>query len=289
VTLSIIIPVHGQLHLLMGCLASLTHTLTSPAELILVDDASKEFDLTTVPLPVKGTVIRMATNGGFSQACNAGASQATGDILLFLNSDTEAHTGWELPLLEAFDSNVAIVGPKLTYPASYWCPICRVYQGSEVQDKGHIVCLRCGGVCEAVETIQSCGGLFDARKGPYHRYLGWRADDWRVNVKESVSWVTGAVLAIRADVFKAAGGFDVGYIRGYFEDVALCCQVRKAGWVITYEPKANFTHLVAQSSSNDDRSEMERRLQFRANSRRFHLQFDDWIIPDTKSAVYVDY
>jgi GT2 family glycosyltransferase len=262
--------------------------LTSPAELILVDDASKEFDLTNVPLPVVGKVIRMAENGGFSQACNAGATQATGDILLFLNSDTVAHDGWYEPLMAAFEPDVAIVGLKLVFPANAWCPICRVYYDKSIITDGKCPVHKDTDV-EMVETIQSAGGLYDAGKGPYHRFFTWRADDPRVNIQEEVSWTTGAAFAIRADVFKAAGGFDAVYGTGYFEDVDISVKVRQAGWKIMYVPQACFTHFVAQSTSSDGRSDIERRLHFRANSRLFHLRWDAAIRVDTPSARFVDY
>jgi GT2 family glycosyltransferase len=230
----------------------------------------------------------MPVNVGFAQACNAGAKAAKGEILLFLNSDTIAHPNWQQPLLDAFESGVGIVGPKLVFPVSYWCPACRVYQCCEVEDNGQIICQQCGGVCVAVETIQSAGGWFDAGKGPYHRNLGWRADDPIVNVNEDVSWTTGAALAVRKDVFVAAGGFDPEYHKGYFEDVALCCAVRKAGLRVRYVPESVFTHLVAQSTSTNG-SDQERQQSFYANSRRFHMQWDEWIVPDTMSARYVNY
>jgi GT2 family glycosyltransferase len=296
--ISIIIPVYGQLHLLLACLASIVKTATSVAELIIVDDCTPDFNLLNVPLPVAGKVVRLDKNGGFSQACNAGAQVATGDVLFFLNSDTEAHPNWQAPLEAAFtDPTVGIVGPKLLFPGNNWCPLCRVYYDKtavvkkQTQDgKSYAVCLAHQDIqVEEVQTIQSCGGWFDAGKGPYHRYLGWRGDDWRVNKAEPVSWVTGAALAIRADVFKSAGGFDAAYGVGYFEDTDCCMRVKQAGWKIMYEPGSAFTHLVAQSTNNDKRTQQERALSFRANSRLFHLRWDAFVTIDTPWVKMVDY
>lgn len=280
--LSIIIPVYGQMHLLMGCLASLSKTATAQAELILVDDATPDFNLTEVPLPVTGKVIRMEKNSGFAQACNAGASMATGDILLFLNSDTIAHPEWQDALLAPFaEDRVAIVGPRLVFPAQWWCRVCRVY--------GPIVCPQHGEAeCEHVELIQSAGGWFDGNKGPFHRYFMWRSDDPRVNVQEDVPWITGAAMAVRKDVFEAVGGFDIGYIRGYFEDAFLCREVIKRGGRVVYAPRSVFTHIVAQSTGSDERTEAQRQWQFKQNSRRFHLACDPEIVPDVLS-IFVGY
>lgn len=279
---SIIIPVYGQLHLLMGCLASISRTATEKAELILVDDATPEFNLMDVPLPVTGKVVRMEQNGGFAQACNAGARTATGDVLFFLNSDTIAHESWQAALLAPFaEDKVAIVGPRLVFPVVWWCKVCRVY--------GPIVCPQHGEAeCQQVEQIQSAGGLFDGNKGPFHRFFQWRSDAPEVNRQEDVPWVTGAALAVRKDVFEAIGGFDSLYVKGYFEDVNLCCAVRKRGGRVVYAPKSIFTHLVAQSTNTDGRTDAQRAWQFRQNSRRFHIAWDAEIAPNVGS-IFVNY
>lgn len=295
--LSIIVPVYGQLHLLMACLASISQTLTSEAELILVDDCTPDFNLMDVPLPVTGKVVRMEKNVGFAQACNAGAKIARGETLLFLNSDTEAHAGWQQPLLDGFERDVAIVGPKLVFPAGNWCPLCKVYYDKQAVVSRQAADGRMLTVCPAhqdvvvqdIATIQSCGGWYDAGKGPYHRYLGWRADAPQVNVRERVSWITGAAMALRADVFKSAGGFDPAYGVGYFEDVDLCERVKQAGWTIMYVPESCFTHLVAQSTGSDKRDETTKRMQFYANSKLFHQRWDAAIVPDNKITRYVGY
>ncbi len=282
--LSIIIPVYGQLHLVLNCLDSLVRTATSPAEILLIDDCSPEFDLTKIKIPYPCQVARMPVNAGFAQACNAGAKAARGEILLFLNSDTIAHNGWQKPLLDAFEPGVGIVGPKLVFPANYWCPVCRVYQGSEVESNGQIICMQCGGACEAIETIQSAGGLFDANKGPFHRNLGWRADAPIVNVAEDVSWVTGAALAVRKDVFMAAEGFDPAYRKGYFEDVDLCVKVKHAGLRIRYAPESVFTHLVAQSTAGNVSGE-----DFRKNALLFISRWESEIRVDAPGSIFVKY
>lgn len=188
---------------------------------------------------------RNPANLGFSGNCNAGAARAHGDILLFLNQDTIARPGWFEPIVGAFDNPaVGVVGPKLVTPSA---------DG---------------------DTIQSCGGLYDAGKGPYHRYLGFAADDWRVNVPGFVSWTTGAALAIRRELFRDVGGFDTGYQRGYFEDVDLCENAKFHGFRIWYEPRAVFEHTVGSTGGIPAHI-------FKANSMRFHAKWDGLIRPDT--------
>lgn len=235
----------------MLCLRSLVATgaemgQAGRLEVIVQDDASGDFDaLKLIHPPVAAA--RNDSNLGFAANCNAGARRAQGDLLLFLNQDTVARPGWFEPLVGMFaNPAVGIVGPKLVFPAE---------DGRE-------------------ESIQSCGGLYDGGKGPFHRFLGWAADDWRVNLTERVSWVTGAALCIWRDLFWRVGGFDTRYERGYFEDVALCEAVKQQGAEVWYCAEAVFEHKVGSTGGIPAHI-------FRANSDRFHREWDHRITADT--------
>jgi len=250
--LSVIIPVFNNLPAVIRCLKSLYRTAWQPGasgrlEILAQDDASPDFDLrelVTPPEPVK--VDRNEVNLGFGGNCNAGARRASGDILLFLNQDTLARPDWFDPLMAMFESpKVGIVGPKLVTKAP-----------------------------DGTDAIQSCGGWYGGNKGPFHRYLGWSSDDWRVNKAERVSWTTGAALAIRADLFRKVGGFDEAYQRGYFEDVDLCEKVKALDFEIWYCPAAVFEHSVGSTGGVPPET-------FKTNSIRFHERWDKRITPDT--------
>lgn len=241
-------------------------------EILVQDDASPDLDLTEIVGP-PASVARNETNLGFAGNCNAGAARAHGDILLFLNQDTVARPGWFEPLMAAFDNQaVGVVGPKLVFadPAGGKALTQRRKDAKEEQKQE-----------QKEDLIQSCGGLYGGNRGPFHRWIGWRSDDWRVNVPERVSWTTGAALAIRRELFVAAGGFDPGYVKGYFEDVDLCERAKSLGAQVWYEPRAVFEHRVG--STGGVPAEV-----FRANSRRFHARWDAVIVPDTQ-VVMVDY
>lgn len=225
-------------------------------QIIIQDDCSTDFDVMECIGP-PAEPERNAVNLGFAGNCNAGARRAGGDILLFLNQDTRAFNEWFEPLMIMFDDpKVGIVGPKLITP---------VMKPDGARDY----------------SIQSCGGLYDGNKGPFHRFLGWAADDRRVNVRERVSWTTGAALAIRRDLFAGVGGFDEDYKRGYFEDVDLCEKVKGTGFEIWYCPDAIFQHTVGVSGGVP--AEV-----FKTNSMRFHRKWDAIITPDT-GIIHVNY
>jgi GT2 family glycosyltransferase len=215
------------------------------------DDASPDVNLAELLGP-PAIPARNPSNLGFAANVNEAAKRAGGEILLLLNQDTTARPGWFEPLMAAFDDpTVGIVGPKLVFPDP------------------------------SGDRIQSAGGLFDGRCGPYHRFLGWAADDWRVNQPGVVSWTTGAALAIRRELFGQVGGVSLDYPRGYFEDTDLCMKVKQLGYSIWYEPRSVFEHTVGSTGG------IPAHL-FKANSLRFHNLWDKKIVPDTPF-VYVNY
>ncbi|CAK1544760.1 unnamed protein product [Leptosia nina] len=108
-TVSVVVPFHNE-HWSTLLRTAVSVLNRSPdfliKEVILVDDAStKDFlktkldDYLAENLP-KVKVIRLPTRSGLITARLAGAKQATADVLLFLDSHTEANVNWLPPLLE---------------------------------------------------------------------------------------------------------------------------------------------------------------------------------------------
>ncbi len=260
-TLSILIPCYGgpALPKLIRCINSILKTVdSSRTEILLQDDACPDYDLTQMWGFPPFKIERNPVNVGFAQTINNAATRAQGDYLLLLNQDVEALTpNWADAMLTMFTNpDVGIVGPKLLFP-----PTPAIPEGA----------------------IQSCGGLFDGGRGPYHRNLGWVGiHDRRVATTQKVSWITGAALMISRDDFWRAGGLDAAtYTRGYFEDVDICMRVRfdlhKEIW---YCGDATLTHDPGSTGGNPG--------DFMNNSRKFHQRWDDRIVPDSP-IVFVNY
>jgi O-antigen biosynthesis protein len=223
--LSLIIPAYENVIDVLQCLNSLQASAADlpHVQFIIQDDCSPSVDLRSVIPPYSAQVARNERNLGFAANCNQGAARAAGDILVFCNQDILADgvlsIGWDNILRAAFeDASVGIVGARLLFPDG---------------------------------KIQSAGGIFDAHLQPTHRCLGYSdISNWEVNTPEPVSWVTGALLAIRRDVFQQVGGFDEHYAGGYFEDVDLCIKVRDLGLKVWYEPRVSFIHKVGTSGGS---------------------------------------
>ena len=112
---------------------------------------------------------------------NAGALEARGDVLLFLNNDIEAHrSGWLSALCaQALRPDVGAAGARLLYP------------DRRLQHCGLVV-----GLTGAAGHV--LGGLPEDDPGYLHMATAAR----------ECSAVTGACLATRRAVFELLGGFD---------------------------------------------------------------------------------
>jgi GT2 family glycosyltransferase len=65
-------------------------------------------------------------------------------------------------------------------------------------------------------------------------------------VTRNVAAVTGACLAVRAQLFAEVGGFDDRFPNNY-NDVDLCLRIARAGYRIVYESSAVLRHYECQS------------------------------------------
>jgi len=124
VKVSIVIPTSNGSRFLGPCLESLRKTRLPPGavlEPIVVDNGSSDRtpQILAQHPEVKSLVFERAM--GFAQANNAARKVATGDLICFLNNDTQVDPGWlDRPLqILARDARVAGIGSKLLYMHRY--------------------------------------------------------------------------------------------------------------------------------------------------------------------------
>ncbi|HEX7338409.1 MAG TPA: glycosyltransferase [Rhodanobacteraceae bacterium] len=218
---SVIIPAYGKLAWTLACLKSIARAgATAAFEVIVVDDASPDDSVATLRQVDGLTLLQNDTNQGFIGTCNAGAAKARGDVLLFLNNDTQVTPGWLDALLDCLrhESDCGMVGARLVYP------------DGRLQEAGGIVFA--DGACWNT-------GRFEDRNDPRYR------------VRREVDFVTGAALMIRRRLFQSIGGFDTRYAPAYYEDVDLAFAVRAAGQRVMYEPRSLIVHMEGITSGTD--------------------------------------
>lgn len=247
--LSVIIPAYNHLAKVLTCLNSLQTLAGVRHDYVVQDDASPEVFYPAVIAPCVARVARNAENLGFAGNVNAGTALApSADVLFVVNQDVygvpEWSKGWDAALLGVFASQpqVGIVGARLLFPNG---------------------------------CIQNAGGLFDAKKQPFHRCLGWRNPlHPECNTAGPVSWTTGAAFAVRGSLWRQLGGFDLHYGRGYFEDVDFCVRAQLLGWQVWYEPTVTLIHEVGSTGGNPD---------FLKNAHYFIEKWQQVITPDEQA------
>lgn len=162
-------------------------------------------------------VIRAGKNLGFAGGTNLGVRHSNGEVVIFLNPDTEAASDFVAVVREALlqDRTIGVLGAKIYDPG--WT------------------------------VIQHAGGLL--RENALSDHVGRGEEDrGQHDVMREYAYVTGAALAIRRDVLDHVGLLDPYYRFGYFEETDLCFRVRRAGYRVVYEPRARVVHHEGTAS-----------------------------------------
>ncbi len=207
---SIIIPNYKNLEYTKRCIEAIRKNTQGDFEIIVVDDNSGDGSAEYLKSQKDIKSFINSENLGFAKNCNRGARESNGDIFLFLNNDTEVHTGWMEAIESVFekDKQIAAVGVKLLFPDG---------------------------------IIQHAGVVISPDKTPRHIYYQAPADSPSVNKEREFQVVTAACVAIRREVFEKVSGFDEAFKNG-LEDVDLCLKIKGLGYKIMYTPKAVVTH-----------------------------------------------
>ena len=218
---SVVIPVHGNFPLTRDCLKSLARTAGQPLEVIVADNGST--DETARELPALGSGlfgaafrhIRFEENRNFAPACNAGAREARGDFVFFLNNDTLLTQGWLPPLLRGFRTvpRLGAAGPLLTYPDG---------------------------------TVQHLGIVIHPGNKVGHLYRGLPAEHPLARKRRFFRALTAAALLMPRALFLASGGFDEGFVNG-FEDVDLGLRLSSGGYRLGCVPESRVIHLESRT------------------------------------------
>ncbi len=178
-------------------------------------------------------VLRGPGNVGFAKACNAGAQQAKGTHLLFLNPDALLQHNALSQLMNALKSapRGSIVGARLLNT-----------DGSEQRGARR-------GRLTPWSAIVSMTGL--GRFAHLHPAFADLHQEGQPIPKApiTVHAISGACMLIRQDDYQKLGGFDERYFL-HVEDLDLCRRVRKAGGDVIFVPTAHVVHYGSTSKSN---------------------------------------
>src|SRR5256885_14280061 len=104
VSVSVVIPAYNAGRYLPKCLDALCKSLLAPFEIIVVDDGSTD-DPKEIAQAYSATVTPSGGRKGPAFARNIGAKAATGDVLLFIDSDVCVWPETLSKIVEGFDGD----------------------------------------------------------------------------------------------------------------------------------------------------------------------------------------
>jgi GT2 family glycosyltransferase len=114
-TLSLVISVHnGEAHL-ERCLRSVAPQRPELFEAIVVDDGSQD-QSGAVAARYGCEVLTLPRRRGISTARNTGARAAAGEVLVFIDADTEVGSGWAQALRRAYAGGAVLAGGEIGWP-----------------------------------------------------------------------------------------------------------------------------------------------------------------------------
>lgn len=259
---SIIIPTRDRAQLLKRCVESIrVRTDYNPFEIIIVDNGSIEEETFRFFREVEcDENIRVIVESGpfnYSRLNNHAALQARGDILVFLNNDTEIDdAGWLTEMVShAARTEVGAVGARLWYP------------DGTLQHGG--VVLGLGGVA---------GHAFPHIPSGHPGYFN------RAMLQQNCSGVTGACMAVRKTVFEELKGFDEVNLGVTFNDIDFCLRLTQRGYRVVWTPYANLIHHESASRGHqrtlDEQEEFERAVDYMQTTWGAELMHDPFYNPN---------
>lgn len=219
--LSIVVPTHDTRELTLRCLASLAPLAAAGAQVVLVDDGSRD----DTGAAVRATwdwveVLRNEEALGFSRAANRGLGAARGRLLLLLNSDTEVDASVHRAL-DAFqsDERLGAAGASLVGPdgAAQW-------SGGRLPTRAWLVAVASG-----------LPALLGALPG-YRRLRPPGAGT------ADAEWVTGAALVIRRAAWDEVGPLSEAFAF-YGQDLDFCARLADRGWRVRLVADWRVVHV----------------------------------------------
>jgi GT2 family glycosyltransferase len=208
--------------------------------------------------------LQTGTNTGYAGGNNRGMAVAVedgADYLLVLNDDTVIDPDCVRELVRAAEeTGAAVVAPQILYfdePGVVWYG----------------------------------GGVFSTMRG-----LGLHVrENEPVDPQQTrtpITFVCGCCFLIRADVVRAAGGFDESFF-AYVEDVELSLRLTRSGYTLMYEPAARILHRIKRGAESTpfqirQRDRNRRRLVARYYGIADRIRFAMWFYP-TRAAHLMRY
>lgn len=250
---SIIIVNYNSLDYARECITSLQEWTQDLAyEVIVVDNASPDGAVESLSELPCVKVICSDRNLGFARANNLGARYASGEYLLFLNPDTRLLSPAIQVMLQQARAlpGAGVVGCKLvnsdfTVQTSCILRFPRILSRFFELEYLRVRWPRRFGI----------GPLFEPSQSP-----------------AAVEAISGACMLLHRDLFDKIGGFSEEYFM-YSEDLDLCFQAARAGFINYYVGRASILHYGGKSGSS---SQWQTAMKTRAELHFCEKNYSGW-------------
>jgi GT2 family glycosyltransferase len=265
--IDVVIGCAGRFDLLEKCLIAIYEYATVPISVTVIDDASDKQKKMLYPHLFNGSYSsenvvqfntrRLVEDMGYGFTNNVGAKIGSAPLICFISDDVVITPDFfNNIMLKMVDQTVGICGTKLLFPLD------------SIDPK------------RPAGKVQHIGIALDVQANAIHPLMGWSPNNPKTCKTRECLAVTGALLVVRRDVFRAVGGFDPLYGKGYWEDVDLCLKVRQFGYRIIIDTNLIAYHYAGASSAIDKTFSQDfqtNRMLFQARwGNTGMLTFDSW-------------
>ena len=213
--ISIVILNHNNKNCIAECINSIIrHSSSYNIEIIVVDNASSDgsFELLSKQFKDKIKLIKNKKNG-CSSGRNLGVKNASGDYILFLDSDQFVnHDAWITPYLSLLDNK--------TLGAIGW----------------------------AAGWIKKNNLGFSPVVDDYpYRFMPANAI-----ARTDIDYLGSGGMLLRKEIFDEVGGFDTDFDPTCYEDADFSFAIKNAGYKLAYSPYLGVIHTPHQTTQNGE-------------------------------------
>ncbi len=245
-SISIIIPTRDGLDVLRPCLEAIEARYPSNIEILIVDNGSQTPAMLAYLDSLKDQdhirVLRYDHPFNFSELNNYAVLHARGEILCFLNDDTEVQSRDWLNQARTLLSmpDVGVVGARLMFPNG---------------DLQHF------GIGLGIGRHRVAGTPHGGTPGDHFGYFG------KARLMQEFSAVTAACMFVRKADFERLGGFDPAF-RVAYNDIDLCLRFRAENLRVLCDPEIELIHKESRTRGSDKTEENRARLNIEAAMMR---------------------
>lgn len=257
ILISIVVLNYNGAHLLPDCLTSLQDQIGCDYEIIVVDNASTDNSRDVVSRYSSVRWLPLPTNAGLGPGYNAGAREARGKYIFFVNNDMRFEPDCLLKLSRGFSEDDIFAVDPLEFD----------WEGKTIIH---------GAQTFQFPAVSQFGVPFILP-----------VQDYFISQKKAIAWGCAGAMMVEKKKFDSLGGFDSTFFLDY-EDLDLCWRAGMRGWKTIFAPDAQLYHKVGESEDSKmalrhpDASKHSAPINFRRlvsqckNSGRFILKVMPW-------------